>query len=250
MVTLACVSADPLPQVLDVYVNLRKDRGNPLVEARFDSVSGAQLFRREGAKLAKADHSEFASLFFANAVTQATRVRIEVLKALSKKLTTLSESAYVQGFVSRPVLQYHVKEGSRSTADGTGRSYCYVDAISKFGGRLSDRDLATAYLRAGSTFNGAMSQYFVVLKDDLINAAPRFSANRAPLGRRGGRATSSRRGSRSRAASYAEVVADRSPLHVDLEVESDAPDRGKKRPGDPTDEPSKRIENELTTISE
>lgn len=145
LVTLACVDVEPLPQVVDVYVNLRKDRGQPLVEVRFDSVSGAQRFRREGVKLAKAEHAEFVSLFFANSVTLSTRVRIEVLKALSKRLTTLTETAYVQGFISRPVIHYRVKEGTRSTAEGTGRSYNFVDAMSKFGSKLSAADLSPAY---------------------------------------------------------------------------------------------------------
>jgi hypothetical protein len=34
LVQLACVEIDPLPKVTDVYVNLRKDRGLPLIEAR------------------------------------------------------------------------------------------------------------------------------------------------------------------------------------------------------------------------
>jgi len=193
LVVLACVSVEPLPAVVDVYINIRKDRGQPLVEARFDTSSGAQLFRREGVRLAKAEQAEFANLFFANSVTQATRVRIEVLKALAKKLTTDSESAYVQGFISRPVLQYRVKEGARSTADGTGRSYNFVDSMSKFGSKLIPEDLSLAYVRAGSTFAGAMSQYFIVLEDRLAVRGGPSGVNRAPLGRRG-RGGQSRRG--------------------------------------------------------
>jgi len=33
LVQLACIESDPLPKVVDVYVNLRKDRGLPLIEA-------------------------------------------------------------------------------------------------------------------------------------------------------------------------------------------------------------------------
>ena len=47
LVSILCASAEHLPSVVDVYVNLRKEHGLPLIEARFDSVSGAQLFRRE-----------------------------------------------------------------------------------------------------------------------------------------------------------------------------------------------------------
>ncbi len=48
LILLACVDADPVPRVTDVYINLRKGLGQPLVEARFDSVSGAQIICRDG----------------------------------------------------------------------------------------------------------------------------------------------------------------------------------------------------------
>jgi len=250
LVTLACASTDPVPKVLDVYVNLRKDQGQPLIEARFDSVSGASSFRREGVQLAKAEHSEFLPLFFANAVTQATRVRIEILKALAKKLSSTSETAFVQGFISRPVLQYRVKEGARSTAEGTGRGYNFVDAVARFGAKLTASDLSTAYVRAGNTFLGAMSQYFVVLKDDLVSGSRQPSVNRAPLGRRGPRRAGARRGIGSsrgaRASAEVSVVAtlpSQGPLVVELE-------RGQKRPGDPQDGPSKRNDVTLDSATE
>lgn len=226
LITLACVAADPLPKVTDVYVNIRKGRGPPLVEARFDSVSGAQLFRREGAKLAKAEQHEFSGLFFSNSVTQTTRVRIEVLKALSKRMTTDAEVAYVQGFISRPVLQYHAKEGCRSVADGIGRSYNYVDAVAKFGKKLTTKDLTAAYVRAGTTFFGSMSQYFIVLSDELVNRGGRTPVNRIPLGTRGGRG--GRRGT---------------PIFRP-QVEQ-ALERGTKRPGEHVEGPSKKNESDL-----
>ena len=229
LITLTCVSADPLPKVTDVYINLRKDRGLPLVEVRFDTVSGAQLFRREGVKLAKAEQPEFTALFFSNSVTQSTRVRIEVMKALSKKLTTASESSYVQGFISRPVLQYHAKEGVRSTADGVGRSYTYVDAIAKFGSLIGSGDLSTAYLRAGNTFVGAMSQYFIVMNEACVAGGSRSGVNRAPLGRRGGRF--------SRRRVHPQMLS-----RVPIPPAAAPTDRGLKRGGDPNEGPSKKNE--------
>jgi len=230
LITLACLEADPLPRVVDLYINLRKDRGLPLVEVRLDSASGAGLFRREGVRLAKAKNEEFASLFFSNSVTQSTRVRIDILKEIAKKLTTKTEVGYVQGFLSRPVLQYRIREGERSSADGTGRSYNFVDAVAKFGSRLSHRDLSTAYARAGDTFTGALSQYFVVLSDDVVIRGR--SANRMPLGRRGGRGGGIPRPSASRS-----LFAQGGPPSVK--------DRGLKRPSDvPVDTPSKRKDND------
>jgi hypothetical protein len=252
LINLACASSAVTPRILDVHVNLRKDRGQPLVEVRFDTAAGANQFRREGAQLTKAEHAEFQTLFFSNAVTQATRVRIEVLKALAKKLTTDTEVAYVQGFISRPVLQYRAVEGSSSNAEGIGRSYNYVDAIAKFGSKVDASDLSTAYVRAGNTFVGAMSQYFIILSDDLISSSGRVSVNRAPLGRRGPRPFGFRRNPRARGSRLADVVTgvDRiSLLSPRLDAPS-PPERGTKRPGEPSSGPSKRNETLLQVTSE
>jgi hypothetical protein len=243
LVALACVSADPLPMVLDVFVNIRKDRGQPLVEARLDSAAGAGLFRREGVKLAKANHAEFSNLYFANSVTQSTRVRIDILKELGKRLTTVTEVAYVQGFISRPVLQYRVRDGERSLAEGVGRSYTFVDAVAKFGSKLTPGDLSSAYLRAGDTFAGAMSQYFIVLSDDRVLNGPRTGANRTQVGSRG--ASRGRRGGRG---GIQHRVKRTTPMEIDLSQSVPSPfitERGVKRPGEPsTDVPSKKQENE------
>ncbi len=120
LVSIACASLPDLPRVVDLYLNLRAAAGQHLVEVRFDSKSGASAFRREGVSLAKAHHPEFSELFFTNSVTQSTRVRIEILRILATKLTTVTEFAFVQGFVSRPVLHYRVRPGAQSTAEGIG----------------------------------------------------------------------------------------------------------------------------------
>ena len=195
LITISFAASEEVPKVIDVYINLRKDRGLPLVEARLDSVQGAQSFRREGVRLAKALHADFQTLFFSNSVTQSTRVRIEILRELSKKLSTQTEVAFVQGFISRPVLQYRIKEGARSRADGVGRSYTFVDAMAKFGDRLAQKDLGNAYVRAGNTFDGALSQYFIVLVDDQFKLRGGGGINRMPMGRRGG-SRGGRRGGR------------------------------------------------------
>lgn len=243
LITISCAACDPVPELVDLYLNIRKNVGLPLVEARFSSVSGAQSFRRESVKLGQAEHAEFVSLFFANSVTQSTRVRIEVLKALSTKLTTATEVSFVQGFISRPLLQYRVQEGAHSQADGVGRGYNFVDAVAKFGARLTDQDLSTAYVRAGSTFMGAMSQYFVVLRDDLVSQSVRTGSNLLPLGSqrvpRGFRgARGGRRGRGMRGASRGSGFSRPPPA-----AESN-PERGTKRPGDPSAGPSKKNEGE------
>ena len=185
LIGISCPDSIPKPLVTDILVNLRREQVNPIVEAKFDSLAGAFAFRRAAAALAKAKSPQFAALFFSNSVTQATRVRIEIMRAIAKKLTTASETAYVQGFISKPALHYVVKEGMPSHCAGTGRSYNFVDSVARFGDLLMPLDLAPAYKRAGDTFKGSMEHYFIVLKED--DAQNVRGANQFPLGRRGAR---------------------------------------------------------------
>jgi hypothetical protein len=120
LVDKCCPDMDPKPRVVDVIVNIRRDQLNPSIEVRFDSTSGAFAFRKSAASFAKTLHPDFNTLFISNSVTQATRVRIEIMKAIAKKLTTTTEEAFVQGFSSRPMLRYLVRESCESFCSGTG----------------------------------------------------------------------------------------------------------------------------------
>lgn len=186
LILKACPELNPKPIVEEVFVNLRRDQANPSIEAKFNSVSGALAFRKSAASLAKAQDPDFAKLFFANSVTQATRVRIEIMRAIAKKLTTSTEKAFVQGFLSRPVLRYLSEVEGESLASGTGRSYSFVDAVSRFGDLVTDGDLASAYKRAGMTFQGAMEQYFILLTE-LEDRSVVTGSNQLPVSKRGGR---------------------------------------------------------------
>ena len=186
LIAKACPVLDPKPAVVDIIVSIRRDQVQPSVEAVLDSVAGAFAFRKAASTLAKALNPDFSQLFFANSITQATRVRIEIMKAIAKKLTTKTENAYVQGFMSRPMLRYLSRDPAVSLCAGTGRNYSFVDSVSRFGDLVLIHDLTSAYKRAGSTFQGAMEQYFVVLAE--VGDAPVASgSNQLPIGSRGGR---------------------------------------------------------------
>ena len=167
LILKACPDLSPQPEILDVFVNMRYGRGPPFIEARLDSASASAAFRVSAAKLAKLEDPDpdFSGLFVANSVTLTTRVRIEILRALAKVLTTQSEEAYVQSFSSRPMLHYQAREGAMLPAPGTNRSYSYVEAVGKWGDRLSTPVLLPAYRRARPAFIGCLEQYFVVLKE-------------------------------------------------------------------------------------
>jgi hypothetical protein len=183
LVQISCTVMPIQPVVLDVYVNLRKTPGQQMIEVIFDSRANASEFRQRAVQLAKDKHVEFSELFFANSVTQSTKVRIQILRILSTLLDTKTEMAFVQGFVSRPVLHYRARLNCRSKASGLGRSYTFVDAMKTFGNRLKAADLTPAYARAGATFTGVLSQYFVVLRDSDQPSSTRDGTFRAARGR-------------------------------------------------------------------
>ena len=99
-------------------------------------------------------------MFITNSVNLATRVRIDVMKAISRKLATSDVLAYVVGFISRPVM--HVKKRSTNSQ----RSYTFVDAVNFYGHLIEPLDLTVAYKRAGKAFDGQLQQNFVVLNED------------------------------------------------------------------------------------
>ena len=103
------------------------------------------------------------------------------MKAIAKKLTTETEKAYVQGFISCPVMRYLQRNPEEGFAAGTGRSHSFVDCVTRFGDLVQAHELGSAYRRAGATFRGAMEQYFVLLTEDDFNFS---GTNRVPVGQR------------------------------------------------------------------
>ncbi len=61
-----------------------------------------------------------------------------------------------------------------------------MDAMARFGSLLARRDLSSVYQKAGSTFAGALSQYFVVLSDERSGLDSQMDPNLTPIGLRRG----------------------------------------------------------------
>lgn len=184
LVDKACSDVVPLPTVVDVFVNMRNGQGPPYLEGRMDSVASSSAFRLAASRLSQAEDPDFAPLFVANSVTLATRVQIEILRAISRVLKSDTTESFVQGFSSRPLLHYYVNENAISRVDGANRTYTFVEAVSRFGDLVTSDGLVKAYKRAHPAFIGCMEQYFVVLKEQspLLPAA---GSNLMPLGTRG-----------------------------------------------------------------
>jgi hypothetical protein len=116
-------------------------------------------------------------LFVSNSVTLATRVRLEILRAIAKKCSSGVEDMFCMGFTSRPVLQVKRKDG------GGQQALTFVDAIARYGGRVRESELSLAYERAGLTFRGQMAQNFVVLTDKGVREGGRGGKGGASAGR-------------------------------------------------------------------
>jgi hypothetical protein len=104
---------------------------------------------------------DFGRIFLTNSVTLATRVRIDILKAIARKFSSEREDLYMTAFSARPVLQVKQKNEQNRTMALT-----FADAISKFREGLREGDLGEAYRRAGLVFRGQLQQIFVVLHDE------------------------------------------------------------------------------------
>lgn len=147
------------------FINQGKSNGRdmPMVEVRLNSVEVAVEVRKAFAEKRKeGDGKTLRRLYMSNSVTLSTRVRVDIMKAISKKVTNSKDSAYVAAYSSRPIL--HVRSQGKS-GEVTNRAYTFIDSIIKFGKVLLRSDLDDAYRQAGTAFRGQLEQHFVVLRE-------------------------------------------------------------------------------------
>ncbi len=114
----------------------------------------------------------------------ATRVRIDILKAIARRITNSEDQAYVSGFISRPMM--HIKKSVAPVNTRPLQSFTFTDAVSRFSNLLKKDELKTAYERAGMAFRGQLSQTFVVLKEEDQDDAFNLGTSRPWSGARGG----------------------------------------------------------------
>ena len=147
------------------FINQGKRLGRdiPMVEVRMTSKELSKKARMSFvAKLKQGE--DFGRVHMANSVCLATRVRVDILKAIAKQFGGKNgESMFVSAYNSRPVL--HIKK------EGDGEEQrpfvmTFADAIERFGQKIEQEGLTEAYKRVGKAFQGQLEQHFVVLKDD------------------------------------------------------------------------------------
>jgi len=146
------------------FVNQAKNRGThiPLIEVKLDSIENAGKLRKAFAEKKKSN-VDLGRIFVANSVGLSTRVRVDILKAIAKKISGQSISAHVVAFISRPVM--HVKSNTGATDVMVPKTFTFVDAVAQYGQAVSQFELADAYRRAGTSFKGQMEQMFVILRE-------------------------------------------------------------------------------------
>ena len=157
--TLEAIVPGSAADILYVDLGKRGARDIPLAEVRMKSKEIALAIRRQFAAKKRAG-VEFGKLFVANSVTLATRVRIDILRAMARQFVNGDEIAYVNAYVSRPILTLKKKDSSLRPLVLT-----FADALARFGSRIKEENLQEAYRRAGSSFGAQLQQNFVVLKE-------------------------------------------------------------------------------------
>jgi hypothetical protein len=145
-----------------LFINQGRNNGRdiPMAEVRFKSIEWAKKARMLFVAKMKSGE-DMGKIHMANSVCLATRVRVDILKAMAKQFSSTDEkSMYVSAYTSRPVLHEKRGEGQKPFA------FTFADAIQKFGCELQQEMLGEAYKRAGRAFAGQLEQHFVVLKDE------------------------------------------------------------------------------------
>jgi hypothetical protein len=178
-----------------------------MVEVRLDNPEAALAIRKAYAekKKNKLLSREMDTLFISNSVSLATRVRVDVMKAIARKVSNKDDLAYVAGFTSRPMMHIR-KAGAPSPTTRPLKSFSYIDTVTRYGHLVDVEDLETAYGRAGRSFNGQLQQNFVVLNERDQASLQSVSGSRGtapgtssrPSGSRGGGGVGSSASARGR----------------------------------------------------
>jgi hypothetical protein len=179
-----------------IYLSQGKQQGQPIpmIEIKMDKPEQALALRKAYAekKKNKSLGSDLELLFISNCV------RIDIMKAVAKKLTNNVDLAYVAGFTSCPMLHIR-KAGPPSAGAKPLKSFSFIDTITKFVNNLTVEELESAYGRAGRSFNGQLQQVFVVLNEHDSESLQSVSRPSDPgASGRGGRAGASGVGGRVR----------------------------------------------------
>ena len=162
-----CKKLDPLfdGEIQYAAASGRHDKGNLMLEFKLDSVEKAREIRKTFAQKRAGNTlpESFGRLQVMNVITQATKVRLEIMKAIARLIESDSEVGYVPTYLPRPIL--HVKGKAATGPRRHIKSLTFTDAIEQYGMKLDKNHLGSAYDKAAWNFQGQMRQNFIVLQD-------------------------------------------------------------------------------------
>lgn len=150
--------------VFDVYTKGGKTGRNkiPPFTLRFTSAKDCEMFRRESFKKAKSCTSGIKDVTFFPKLVLGTRIRIEILRAIAKKLNDPNLSGYCPIYDTRAILHLGpVVEGRVVREETLG----FVDAVLRFRHLISVLDMDFAYQKVGNAYLNALPQNFIVLNE-------------------------------------------------------------------------------------
>lgn len=135
----------------------------PPFEIRFPSDQDCRKFKQQAYKLIREKPEVWGDLGFHPKMTLASRVRVEILRAIARKVLSPTQSAYCPIYSVRPILHLGPLVDKKVQRTET---LTYVDAVLKFRHLLTINDLGFAYKRLGYGFHNVLRQMFIVLNEE------------------------------------------------------------------------------------
>jgi hypothetical protein len=115
----------------------------PMVEVKIDKTEYAVEMRKAFADKKKRNLlGAHGALFMSNSVNLATRICVDIMKAIARRLTNKDKVAYIAGFTSRPTM--HIRR-TGATDTKPLKSFSFIDSVSRVGKMLDRKELETAY---------------------------------------------------------------------------------------------------------
>jgi hypothetical protein len=143
---------------LDQAKQARRHGTVPAFIIGFKQKQDAISFREAGAKKAKIEGGDYHKVVFAYRHCLGSRIRTMILWKIVNKLKEEGKETWVNVNMTRPKLQ--IKNGEKYPLE-----FDFVQAITKFRGKLIDPDLKEANDIARRHYKGRCQQVFLVLKD-------------------------------------------------------------------------------------
>lgn len=131
-------------------------------DLKFTNVKDCQEFKKKAFKLVKGKEG-FGKIEFHPKLVLGSRVHLEILRAISRKMLSSEESGYCPLHANRPVLHVGPFTDGKVTRHET---LTFIEAIDRYERLIGYDDLYFAYQHVGHAFKGKLQEYFVFLNDE------------------------------------------------------------------------------------